>query len=114
MSSISSEPGAKGLRHPLVEPFKRVLRSRWTFVLLQVLDLLTTLVAFHLGAFEVNPLVAHFTVQFGRFRGVLFSKLIAVLIAIGIRRLVWVVNLFYAFVVGWNIAVITATYSMRH
>jgi hypothetical protein len=114
MSSISSEPGAERLRPALVEPFKRVLCSRWTFAGLQVLDLLTTIVAFHLGAFEVNPLVAHLTVQFGRFRGVLISKLIAVLIAMGIRRLVWVVNLFYAFVVGWNIVVITATYMMRH
>jgi len=113
MSSISSEPGAEGLRPQLVEPFKRVLCSRWTFAGLQVLDLLTTLVAFHMGAFEVNPLVAHLTVQFGRFRGVLISKLIAILIAMGIRRLVWVVNLFYAFVVGWNIVIIAATYIMR-
>jgi hypothetical protein len=55
--------------------FGSVLRSRWTFAALQVLDLLTTLLAFHVGAFEVNPLVAHLTVQFGRFRGVLISKL---------------------------------------
>lgn len=30
--------------------FRSVLRSRWTFAALQVLDLLTTLVAFHVGA----------------------------------------------------------------
>jgi len=92
----------------------RVLRSRWTFAALQVLDLLTTLAAFHGGAFEVNPLVAHLTVQFGRFRGVLISKLIAVAIAMGVRRLIWVVNLFYAVVVGWNVIVMTLLYLKRH
>jgi hypothetical protein len=84
----------------------RTLHSRWTFVVLQVLDLLTTLAAFHAGAFEVNPLVARLALQFGRLRGVLISKLIAVAIAMGVRRLVWVVNLFYAGVVGWNIIVL--------
>ncbi len=90
-----------------------MLRSRWTFAALQVLDLLTTLAAFHGGAFEVNPLVAHLTVQFGRFRGVLISKLIAVAIAMGVKRLVWIVNLFYALIVGWNIVVATLLY-MKH
>jgi hypothetical protein len=114
MASISSEPTAAGLPNPQIEVFKRILRSRWTFGVLQVLDLLTTLAAFHVGAFEVNPLVAHFTVQFGRFRGVLISKLIAVAIAMGVRRLVWVVNLFYAVVVGWNVIVMTLLYVKRH
>lgn len=114
MSSTTSEAGAEGLRQNRIEPFRQILRSRWTFVVLQLLDLLTTLVAFHFGAYEVNPLVAHLTVQFGRFRGVLISKLIAIAIAMGIRRLVWVVNLFYAVVVGWNIVVMIATHMTRH
>src|ERR1700739_2013797 len=84
----------------------KVVRSRWTFAVLQVLDLLTTLAAFHVGALEVNPLVAHLTVQFGRVRGVVISKSIAIVIAMGVKRLVWVVNLFYTLVVGWNIVVI--------
>src|SRR5260370_31540241 len=113
MASISSEPGAQGLPNPWIEVFQRILRSRWTFAALQVLDLLTTLAAFHGGAFEVNPLVAHLTVQFGRFRGVLISKLIAVAIAMGVKRLVWIVNLFYALIVGWNIVVATLLY-MKH
>jgi len=91
----------------------RTFRSRWTFVGLQVLDLLTTLAAFHVGAFEVNPLVAHLTVQFGRFRGVLISKLMAVAIAMGVRRLTWVVNLFYTAVVGWNIVVLVVLSATR-
>ncbi len=92
----------------------RVLRSRWTFAALQIFDLVTTLAAFHVGASEVNPLVSHFTVQFGRFRGVLISKLIAVAIAMGVRRLIWVVNLFYAVVVGWNVIVMTLLYLKRY
>jgi len=86
--------------------FWKLLRSRWTFGALQVLDLLTTLAAFHAGAFEVNPLVARLTLQFGRFEGVLMSKLIAVGIALFVKRLVWVVNLFYVGVVCWNIVVL--------
>lgn len=60
------------------------------------------MLAFRLGAYEVNPLVAHLTVEFGRFRGVLVSKVIAVGIAMGVRRLIWIVNLFYAFIILWN------------
>jgi hypothetical protein len=92
----------------------RVLRSRWTFVALQILDLLTTLAAFHVGASEINPLVAHLTLKFGRLRGVLISKVIAVAIAMGVRRLVWVVNLFYTLVVGWNLVVMTILYTKLH
>ena len=114
MASISSEPAAKALRNPQIEVFKRILRSRSTFAALQVLDLLTTLAAFHAGAFEVNPLVAHLTVQFGRFRGVLISKVVAVAIAMGVRRLVWVVNLFYTVVVGWNVIVMILLYLKRY
>ena len=84
----------------------RIIRSRWTFVVFQLLDLLTTLAAFRAGAFEVNPLVARLAAQFGGLRGVLISKLIAVAIAMGVRRLVWVVNLLYAGIVAWNIVVL--------
>jgi hypothetical protein len=113
MASISSEPRADVLLKPRSEVFQKILQSRWTFAALQVLDLLTTLAAFHLGAFEVNPLVTHLTVLFGRFRGVLISKLIAIAIAMGVRRLVWVINLFYAAVVGWNLAAMTLLYMKR-
>ena len=97
--------------HELAEPqgketLRKVLQSRWTFVAFQVLDLLTTLAAFHAGAFEVNPLVARLTLQFGWFRGVLISKLIAIVIALGVRRRLWIINVFYFGVVGWNIIVL--------
>jgi hypothetical protein len=82
--------------------FRRVVRSRWTFIGLQALDLTTTLVAFRMGAFEVNPLVAHLTVMFGRVRGVVISKVMAIGIAMGVRHLIWIVNLFYLLIIFWN------------
>ena len=41
------------------------MNSRRTFVALQGFDLLTTLVAFRMGALEANPLVAHLVARFG-------------------------------------------------
>jgi uncharacterized membrane protein len=102
MSSIPTESPAAEVPVPSRSLFKKLLHSHWTFVALQGLDLLTTMVAFRMGAYEVNPLVAHLTVTFGRFRGVLISKLIAIGIAMGVRRLIWVVNVFYAVIVLWN------------
>jgi hypothetical protein len=97
---------------PAGQPFQRkaalrlILRSHWTFAVLQVLDLLTTMAAFHFGASEVNPLVARLTIEFGRFGGVLVSKLVAVVIALGVRRRLWLVNLFYTLIVCWNVIVL--------
>jgi len=42
-----------------------ILQAKSSFVVLQLLDLLTTLAAFHFGAFEVNPLVGHLTTLLG-------------------------------------------------
>ena len=60
------------------------------------------MLAFRMGAYEINPLVAHLTVIFGRFRGVLISKVIAVAIAMGVRKLIWVVNVLYGLIILWN------------
>jgi hypothetical protein len=106
MASLSSEPCAVEIENPWNTGFKRILQSRWTFVGLQVLDLLTTLYAFHAGAVEVNPLVARLTVSFGRFGGVLMSKVIAILIAMGVRRRLWIINVIYIVIVGWNLIMI--------
>jgi hypothetical protein len=103
MASLSSETCADGIKKSRRERNETILGSRWTFIGLQVLDVLTTLYAFHLGAMEVNPLVAHFTILFGRVRGVIISKVIAVAIAMGVRKLFWVVNMIYIGVVGWNL-----------
>ena len=93
--------------------FSKVLQSRWTFVALQTLDLLTTMAAFHVGAFEVNPMVAHLITYLGRWRGVLASKLIAIAIAMGVRKRLWIVNVFYGAIILWNIIMIVALTTKR-
>jgi hypothetical protein len=102
MASLSSETCADEIKKSRRERNETILGSRWTFIGLQVLDVLTTLYAFHLGAMEVNPLVAHFTIFFGRVRGVIISKVVAVAIAMGVHKLLWVVNMIYIGVVAWN------------
>jgi hypothetical protein len=106
MASIPSQPSLTEFQSPWKSGFKRSVNSRWTFVVLQVLDLTTTLIAFHLGAMEANPLVAHFTVTFGWLRGLVISKLIAIGIAMGVKRLIWVVNVFYAGIIFWNVVIL--------
>ena len=59
------------------------MQAKSSFFVLQALDLATTLVAFHFGAFEVNPLVGRLTTLLGPTGGVLASKVVAVLIASG-------------------------------
>lgn len=83
-----------------------LINSRWTFAVFQLLDLLTTMLAFRLGAVELNPLVAHLAASFGLFGGVLASKLITVTLAMRVKKLLWVANLVYAGVVAWNLAVL--------
>jgi len=79
----------------------KLLQARITFVVLQVLDLLTTLAAFRVGAFEVNPLVAHLTTLLGPVGAVVCSKLIALLLGWWVRKRLWMVNLFYAGIICW-------------
>lgn len=85
-----------------------IVGVRSSFIVLQALDLLTTLIAFHYGAFEVNPLVARLTTSFGPTGGVLFSKVIAVPIVLRVRKLMWLANLFYLGVACWNTFVLVA------
>ncbi len=91
----------------------RIAQSKWTFVGLQLLDIFTTLAAFHFGAFEANPLMARLTGEFGATGGLVAGKVMALLIVLGVRRRVWIVNLFYAAVVIWNVYVVL-TLSARH
>jgi Domain of unknown function (DUF5658) len=86
----------------------KILRAKSSFVVLQVLDLGTTLIAFHLGAFEMNPFVARLTSHIGPIGGVVTSKMIAVLIALRLHKLLWVANLFYTGVVCWNVLILFA------
>jgi hypothetical protein len=84
----------------------KIMQSRSSFIVLQVLDFLTTLLAFRLGAFEINPIVGHLTVMFGPVGGLLCSKLIAIFIAAGVRKRLWIVNTFYTGIVCWNIIIV--------
>src|SRR5207237_10615060 len=73
--------------------FRKVMQAKSSFFVLQALDLATTLMAFHFGAFEVNPLVGRLTMLLGPTGGVLTSKVVAVLIALRLRKRMWVANL---------------------
>jgi hypothetical protein len=95
-------------------PFRKIIQARSCFFVLQALDLVTTLIAFHFGAFEVNPLVGRLTTLLGPTGGVLASKVAAVLIALRVRKLVWVVNLFYVGVVCWNTLILVFLSHLRH
>jgi len=100
--------GQQGMELP------NILQAKSSFIVLQALDLVTTLVAFHFGAFEVNPLVGHLTAVFGPTGGVLFSKVSAILIAFRVRKLMWVANLFYLGVVCWiTIVLLGLSHIMR-
>lgn len=106
MGSTPLHPANEKIENEQRTGIKRILFSRWTFVVLQLLDLLTTLIAFRLGAVEVNPLVAHLAVYFGKTGGVIASKLLAIVIAMGIKRRIWIINLFYAVIIIWNTLVV--------
>ena len=85
-----------------------ILHSKSSFIVLQILDLVTTLVAFHFGAFEVNPLVGRLTQVFGPAGGVVVSKAVAILIIFRVRKFMWFANLFYLGVVCWNTFILLA------
>lgn len=80
------------------------------FLYLQVLDLLTTVIGFRLGASEVSPFIRALIV-FGPVTGVVLSKFIAVGIGgvcVATRRLhliTWI-NYWFAGLVLWNFAII--------
>ena len=81
------------------------------FVYLQLLDFLTTLVGFRLGAGEASPFIAKLILAVGPVMGVAASKGIALAIAalcigIGRSRLVLWANYWYAALVVWNLYIL--------
>ncbi len=81
------------------------------FVYLQLLDFLTTLVGFRLGAGEASPFIAKLILAVGPVMGVAASKGIALAIAalcigIGRSRLVMWANYWYAALVVWNLYIL--------
>jgi hypothetical protein len=84
----------------------------YIFIYLQLLDLLTTLVGFKLGASEASPFI-RVLMQFGPGLGVLFSKLLALglgalCIYTGRLHIVRWISFWYAGLVVWNLMVMLA------
>ena len=82
------------------------------FIYLQILDLLTTLVGFKLGASEVSPFIRSL-LPLGPVVAVTVSKFVAialagVCIALNRQRLVRWINYWYAALVVWNLCSILA------
>jgi len=80
------------------------------FLYLQLMDILTTLIAANLGAQEGSPFVL-MLMRSGPAIGVLISKMVAVTIAavcyrIGRPHLIRWINVWFAVVVAWNALVI--------
>jgi hypothetical protein len=80
------------------------------FLYLQVLDLLTTLLGFKLGASEASPFV-RLLMHFGPATGVILSKLAALLLAalcvvLNKRHLIRWITYWYAALIVWNLSTI--------
>jgi hypothetical protein len=89
------------------------------FVYLQVLDFLTTLVGFRIGASEASPFIAKLIVAVGPVMGVAASKGVALAIAalcvgIGRSRLIGWANYWYAALVVWNLYILLQAASRLH
>lgn len=80
------------------------------FILLQILDLGTTLIVLGMGGQESNPIVFHMMAADG-VGGLLISKLVVMAMALAAVRMrkhraISLANMVFVFVVAWNIAVI--------
>jgi hypothetical protein len=80
------------------------------FLLLQLLDLITTLTVIALGGQENNPIIAHF-MTIGPIKGLIISKLLVSALAVGgamlgRSRSIRLANLAFGGVVAWNVSVI--------
>ena len=83
----------------------------YIFVYLQLLDFLTTLAGFRVGASEVSPFIAKLIHISSPAIGVAASKVIGLAvgglcIATNRRRLVGWINYWYASLIVWNLCVI--------
>lgn len=88
------------------------------FIYLQLLDLLTTLVGFRLGAAEASPFV-RMLMHLGPAAGVMASKVVALgLGAVCVHtkkpHLIRLVTYWYGGLVVWNLAVMLAARPMIH
>src|ERR1700691_1857027 len=90
------------------------------FLYLQLLDFLTTLVGFKLGASEASPFIAKLIHATSPALGVAASKLVGLgigglCVAMNRARLVGWINYWYAALIVWNLCVIlTAGNALTH
>lgn len=77
--------------------------SKIIFIVLQFGDLLSTLVCFHFGLIEKNPVNVHLIAALGVLPGLFVAKLLTCAVVLPMKRLVWLGNVFYSGVVVWNL-----------
>jgi hypothetical protein len=87
------------------------------FIYLQLLDVLTTLVGFSLGASEASPFISAL-IRWGPLAGILASKLFAIAIlgaCLWHRRLTLLrlVNVWYAALTAWNLCIVLRLLTAR-
>ena len=87
-----------------------LLDNQLTFVLLQLGDVITTLIVIANGGAEGNPLVAHFML-IGTLQGLILSKVLVLAAAFwAVRtrrfRVIRWSNIAFAAIVSWNVLVI--------
>ncbi len=81
------------------------------FVYLQLLDFLTTMAGFKVGAYEVSPFIVKLIHSSSPLLGLVASKAIGLIvgglcIALNRVRLIALINYWYAGLVVWNLCVI--------
>jgi Domain of unknown function (DUF5658) len=87
------------------------------FLYLQVMDVLTTLVGFSLGASEASPFISGL-IRWDPLAGILASKLVAVVIlgaCLWLRRLHllrWI-NVWYGALTAWNLCIVLRLLTAR-
>ena len=84
----------------------------WIFIYLQLLDLLTTLVGFRLGAAEASPFV-RMMMHAGPATGVILAKLVAVglggvCVYLKKQKLIRWISYWYGGLVVWNLMILLA------
>lgn len=91
----------------------------YIFIYLQLLDFLTTMVGFRVGASEASPFIAKLIHSSSPALGVAASKVVG--LALGAfcmvtqrARLVTLINYWYAALVLWNLGVILVASSRAH
>jgi Domain of unknown function (DUF5658) len=84
---------------------ERLRSALGLFLILQILDLGTTLAVFKAGGLELNPVVRTFMPWVGRIPAIIVSKVVLVVIIVMLSRRVWLLrfaNIYYSGIVLWN------------